>query len=190
MSKALKEHRFEEALEHARTAIALDPNNVMVQQFIQLLEEKQQLGESTDEEEGAAGADGSPGKAAEAGGTAEASSSESSSDDDEDEDEGETDEEGEGEEGEESSSGSEASDTVDPKLPLGVKWPRGSGYRVAKALGDMRLGEAAAGGPAPPPGMSAATRNALRSSLAGQIKDLKQQELAAKMAADDPLLRA
>ncbi|GLC37652.1 hypothetical protein PLESTB_000798600 [Pleodorina starrii] len=161
MAKALKEHRFDDALEHARTAMALDPNNVMIKEFIRLLEEKQELEETDDSDaEGAA-----------AGPSGATASDEESEDEDEDEDEedGDTDEEG-------SEEDEESEEEIDPA--------------VLKALDRLRLGATADPGEPRPPLIPTAKRYAMRASLSARIKELLLAELTKEMAADDPLLRS
>ncbi|GLI59107.1 hypothetical protein VaNZ11_000939 [Volvox africanus] len=160
MMKALREHRFEDALEHARTALALEPNNIMVKDFIRLLEEKQALGETDDDSET---------EAAGPGHSRTASSDEDSEDEDE---EGDTDE---GEEDEESSEESEQSEEEDPA--------------VLKALERLRLAEPRDPQEPRPQQITVAKRYAMRASLSASIKELLLAELAKEMASEDPLLR-
>ncbi|GIL84590.1 hypothetical protein Vretimale_14585 [Volvox reticuliferus] len=160
MMKALKEHRFEDALEHARTALALDPNNVMVKDFIRLLEEKQSIDETDDDSES---------EGADAGHSRTVASDEDSDDEDEDDDTGE------GEEDEDGSEESEESEEEDPA--------------VLKALERLRLAEPRDPGEPRPQQITATKRYAMRASLSASIKELLLAELAKEMASDDPLLR-
>ncbi|EFJ42042.1 hypothetical protein VOLCADRAFT_107435 [Volvox carteri f. nagariensis] len=159
MAKALKEHRFDDALENARTAMALEPNNVMIKEFVRLLEEKQALAE-TDDDSDTEGATTAP------AGTA-ASDEESEDEDEDGTDEGETDGEG--------SEESEESEEDDPE--------------VLNALERLRLAGPADIGKPGPRQITPAKRYAMRASLRASIKELLLAELAKEMALEDPLLR-
>ncbi|KAG2427819.1 hypothetical protein HXX76_012141 [Chlamydomonas incerta] len=140
----------------------------MVKDFVRLLEEKQELDATDDEEEGAP-----------AGAAAAADAEESEESDEDEEDEGE--EESEDDDDEEE----EEEEELEPEVLAALQR-----LQLGATGGKATAGKpAAAAGPAPP-GLGAAQRKAMRAGLVASIKHLKEVEQMQKLAADDPLLGA
>eukprot|EP00195_Chlamydomonas_chlamydogama_P016076 CAMPEP_0202891774 /NCGR_PEP_ID=MMETSP1392-20130828/1754_1 /ASSEMBLY_ACC=CAM_ASM_000868 /TAXON_ID=225041 /ORGANISM="Chlamydomonas chlamydogama, Strain SAG 11-48b" /LENGTH=192 /DNA_ID=CAMNT_0049575627 /DNA_START=55 /DNA_END=633 /DNA_ORIENTATION=+ len=161
---AMKEQRFETALNLAQSVLSLDPGNKLMLDFIPVLEEKLTLDATESEDE--AGAPGAGG--AEAAGE---------SDDDEDDDEDDDDDEDEDEDDEDEDESEEEDESAGPHV---------------KTIEDVADGvQALSLDPATTSQMSsAAARRAIRQGLAASIAKLREQERLQKLMEDDPLLAA
>mmetsp|Transcript_1211 Transcript_1211/g.1780 ORF Transcript_1211/g.1780 Transcript_1211/m.1780 type:complete len:179 (-) Transcript_1211:369-905(-) len=84
MIRAVKEEKYEEALEHARTVLMLEPNQPDMLNYVQILEDKIALDESDSDDSGIDSSDGDTESAGESG--SDDSESESSDSDSNDED--------------------------------------------------------------------------------------------------------